>query len=142
MNSPKGSGTILEVLRLPKFQQIEISKPSPFPRLIVVPNTSLMDNHQVELAEALSTKNYLLQSLPWLVKVSCSSLDHSSQSHSDTDTDTEFSSSSSLLDRCPQSDLSELIQSLLTSKTHLLRNRFPVFEPMKFRQIVDEDMGF
>lgn len=58
-----GSGTILEVLRLPKFQKVEPN--STFPRLVVVPNTSLMDNHQIELAEALSSKNHLIQSLPW-----------------------------------------------------------------------------
>lgn len=42
--SHAGSGTILETLRLP----------APTPRLIVVPNTTLMDNHQVELADAIA----------------------------------------------------------------------------------------
>ena len=42
-----GSGTILSALRL--------SVP-----LIVVPNTSLLDNHQVELAEALAEQEYVV----------------------------------------------------------------------------------
>jgi len=47
----RGSGSILEVLHLGKL-------------LIAVPNSSLMDNHQVELAKALSERGYLLQSPP------------------------------------------------------------------------------
>ena len=48
--SHAGSGTILDTLRMqPKV-----------PTLVVVPNTSLMDNHQVELAEALARDNHLV----------------------------------------------------------------------------------
>lgn len=43
-----GSGTILEVLRK-----------SPPPRLLVVPNPALMDDHQRELADALAAGKYL-----------------------------------------------------------------------------------
>lgn len=32
--------------------------------LVVVPNASLMDNHQAEVAKALSDEAYLLQSTP------------------------------------------------------------------------------
>ncbi|KDN51789.1 hypothetical protein RSAG8_00337, partial [Rhizoctonia solani AG-8 WAC10335] len=49
--SHAGSGTILEVLRLPK-------------PLIVVPNETLLDNHQVELADALSELGHLLSATP------------------------------------------------------------------------------
>lgn len=42
-----GSGTILDALRL--------SVP-----LIVVPNSELLDNHQVELAEALAEQEYVV----------------------------------------------------------------------------------
>ncbi|KIS71068.1 N-acetylglucosaminyldiphosphodolichol N-acetylglucosaminyltransferase catalytic subunit ALG13 [Mycosarcoma maydis] len=48
--SHAGSGTILDTLRM---------RPRP-PGLVVVPNTSLMDNHQVELAEALGKDNFLI----------------------------------------------------------------------------------
>lgn len=48
--SHAGSGTILDALRM---------RPKP-PALVVVPNTSLMDNHQVELAEALGRDNFLI----------------------------------------------------------------------------------
>ena len=41
-----GSGSILTILRTPK-------------PLLVVPNTSLMDNHQAELADALGKDGYL-----------------------------------------------------------------------------------
>jgi beta-1,4-N-acetylglucosaminyltransferase len=44
-----GSGTMLDVLRR--------SKP-----LIVVPNSSLLDDHQTDLALALSKQNYLVSS--------------------------------------------------------------------------------
>lgn len=48
--SHAGSGTILDTLRMRPKQ----------PALVVVPNTSLMDNHQVELAEALGRDNFLI----------------------------------------------------------------------------------
>ncbi|CCF54732.1 hypothetical protein NDA11_000822 [Ustilago hordei] len=48
--SHAGSGTILDTLRM---------RPKP-PKLVVVPNTSLMDNHQVELAEALGKERFLV----------------------------------------------------------------------------------
>ncbi|CAE6504577.1 unnamed protein product [Rhizoctonia solani] len=49
--SHAGSGTILEVLRLPK-------------PLVVVPNETLLDNHQVELADALSELGHLFSATP------------------------------------------------------------------------------
>ncbi|KAI7877207.1 glycosyl transferase [Lichtheimia hyalospora FSU 10163] len=49
--SHAGSGSMLQALRLHK-------------RLIVVSNTSLMDNHQVELAQAMQEKNYCCCSTP------------------------------------------------------------------------------
>ncbi|CDH52473.1 glycosyltransferase family 1 protein [Lichtheimia corymbifera JMRC:FSU:9682] len=49
--SHAGSGSMLQALRLHK-------------RLIVVSNTSLMDNHQVELAQAMQQKNYCCCSAP------------------------------------------------------------------------------
>ena len=42
-----GSGSILDALRL------EIP-------IIVVPNTSLLDNHQLELAEVLASQGYVI----------------------------------------------------------------------------------
>lgn len=46
--NPKGAGTILEALSVDA-------------RVIVVPNTSLMDNHQLELAVELDEQGYLLR---------------------------------------------------------------------------------
>ena len=46
-----GSGSVLEALHLGKL-------------LIVVPNTSLMDNHQAEVAKALSDEGFLLETSP------------------------------------------------------------------------------
>jgi beta-1,4-N-acetylglucosaminyltransferase len=54
--SHAGAGTVLEVLREKK-------------RLIVVVNTSLMDNHQAELAEALEERGYLFATTPDQLKV-------------------------------------------------------------------------
>ena len=45
-----GSGTIIETLRV---------QPNA-PALIAVANTSLMDNHQVELVDALAEQGYLI----------------------------------------------------------------------------------
>lgn len=49
--SHAGSGTILEALRLPIEQKV---------KFVVVPNETLMDNHQAELAQALAEQNYLV----------------------------------------------------------------------------------
>jgi beta-1,4-N-acetylglucosaminyltransferase len=49
--SHAGSGSLLEALHLGKS-------------VIAVPNVSLMDNHQIELASALSDQGYLLKSSP------------------------------------------------------------------------------
>ncbi|KAG8743691.1 N-acetylglucosaminyldiphosphodolichol N-acetylglucosaminyltransferase catalytic subunit alg13 [Ceratobasidium sp. 414] len=49
--SHAGSGTILEVLRLPR-------------PMVVVPNETLLDNHQVELANALGELGHLFASTP------------------------------------------------------------------------------
>jgi beta-1,4-N-acetylglucosaminyltransferase len=46
-----GSGSVLEALHFGKL-------------LVVVPNTSLMDNHQQEVADALSADGYLIKSSP------------------------------------------------------------------------------
>jgi len=52
----KGSGSLLEALHLQK-------------PVIAVPNESLMDNHQVEVAKALSDEGYLLHSTAWYVSI-------------------------------------------------------------------------
>lgn len=52
----KGTGSILDALR--------ISVP-----LIVVPNSTLLDNHQVELAEELARQHYVVHgSLEWVIE--------------------------------------------------------------------------
>ncbi|KAJ8078683.1 N-acetylglucosaminyldiphosphodolichol N-acetylglucosaminyltransferase catalytic subunit alg13 [Marasmius tenuissimus] len=85
--SHAGSGTILDVLRL--------GKP-----LIVVPNSTLLDNHQQELAAALEEMNHL-----------------------------RISRISDLAKTIEQFDP----QSLAS---------FPPFDGSKFRDILDEEMGF
>ncbi|KAJ7582867.1 glycosyltransferase family 1 protein [Mycena floridula] len=85
--SHAGSGTILEVLRL--------GKP-----LIVVPNPTLLDNHQAEIAEALEQLNYLKSSTP-----------------------------SQLAETIDNFDKSSIIE-------------FPPFDGSRFRDLLDEEMGF
>ena len=53
-----GSGSVLEALHLGKL-------------LIVVPNASLMDNHQAEVAKALSSEGYLLETSPRYISGLC-----------------------------------------------------------------------
>lgn len=52
--SDPGAGTILEALRTPSH-----------PRVMVVPNASLMDDHQRELADAMAPDYCLLGDLPY-----------------------------------------------------------------------------
>jgi len=84
--SHAGAGTILDVLRL--------GKP-----LVVVPNPSLMDDHQTELALALERKGHLKMS-----KIE---------------------------------SLSQAIESLPLDFVP-----FPAFDGSKFRELLDEEMGF
>ncbi|QRW00192.1 glycoside hydrolase family 28 protein [Ceratobasidium sp. AG-Ba] len=85
--SHAGSGTILEVLRLPR-------------PMIVVPNETLLDNHQVELANELDRLGHLFASTP--------------------------------------SALAETIKTYDSTKL----KKFPQFDGTRFRQIMDEEMGF
>ncbi|KAI0310895.1 glycosyltransferase family 1 protein [Amylostereum chailletii] len=85
--SHAGSGTILDVLRKPK-------------PLIVVPNPTLLDNHQEELAHALSALGHLKAS-------------------------TVADLARAVLDL----DISTLVP-------------FPAFDGTRFRELLDEEMGF
>lgn len=100
----QGSGTILDVLRL--------GKP-----LIVVPNSTLLDNHQQELASALESSGHLkVSDIPSVV------LDHSQSSflipdHRDLAKNVELFDPESLVE-------------------------FPQFDGSRFARILDEEMGF
>ncbi|KAF9452298.1 glycosyltransferase family 1 protein [Macrolepiota fuliginosa MF-IS2] len=85
--SHAGAGTIIEILRLPK-------------PLIVVPNPTLLHNHQQELAQALEAQGYL---------------------------------KSSTIE-----DLARSIQQFTTDTVV----PFPAFDGSKFKQLLDEEMGF
>ena len=67
----KGTGSILDALR--------ISVP-----LIVVPNSTLLDNHQVELAEELAKQHYVVHgSLEWVIETTLAFIDCSDTVDSD-----------------------------------------------------------
>lgn len=100
-----GSGTILDVLRLQK-------------PLIVVPNSTLLDDHQQELASALAGLGHVrAATVPWvfLVLPPCAC-------------------SESMLCR----DLPQIIAALDPSTLI----PFPKFDGSRFREILDEEMGF
>ncbi|THU86438.1 glycosyl transferase [Dendrothele bispora CBS 962.96] len=85
--SHAGSGTIIDVLRMKK-------------PLIIVPNPTLLDNHQEELATALEQLGHLRSSTP--------------------------------------SSLGVIIESFEPSSL----KEFPPFEPSRFCELLDEEMGF
>ncbi|KAJ9114846.1 hypothetical protein QFC20_001217 [Naganishia adeliensis] len=92
--SHAGSGSILTALRAGR-------------KLIVVPNTSLMDNHQAELALALEKGNYLYVSTPETLAITIKSVTSTSPT---------------------------------TAAAPL--QRFPPFQPERFRNLVDTHMGY
>ncbi|KAI5835687.1 glycosyltransferase family 1 protein [Schizophyllum commune Tattone D] len=63
--SHAGSGTILDVLRIPK-------------PLIIVPNPTLLDNHQQELADVLEQQGHLVASTPQTLASEIASFDAAS----------------------------------------------------------------
>ncbi|KAL1742250.1 glycosyltransferase family 1 protein [Schizophyllum fasciatum] len=63
--SHAGSGTILDVLRIPK-------------PLIIVPNPTLLDNHQQELADVLEQQGHLVASTPGTLAHDIASFDATS----------------------------------------------------------------
>lgn len=85
----------------------------------MVPNATLLDNHQQELAQALSEQSYLLQS----------SVDPRS---------VKGGPLIRLLMPDPRSELSQVIRDLDPSELR----KFPAMDGSRFRQILDEEMGF
>ncbi|PWN27093.1 hypothetical protein BDZ90DRAFT_232652 [Jaminaea rosea] len=101
--SHAGSGTILETLRLPIP-----------PRLIVVPNTTLMDNHQVELADAIAKGGWATCARVELPGVGGAGKNESS--------------------------LQRVVREALTQAEE--PTPFPPAKPERFRGLVDGAMGF
>ena len=98
-NNYLGSGSVLEALHLRK-------------PLIVAPNSSLMDNHQAEVAKALSKEGYLLESTP------------------------EYAPSNGMTDF-----IRDLSGTLLKLKGDILLRQFPASGNQRFAQILDEELG-
>ena len=94
-----GSGSVLEALHLRKL-------------LVVVPNASLMDNHQVEVAQALSDQGYLFQSSP------------------------KYISFNFMLNLC-----SDLPKTLAALKDRPQPRPFPASGNKRFAQILDKELG-
>ncbi|KIY52469.1 hypothetical protein FISHEDRAFT_35130 [Fistulina hepatica ATCC 64428] len=104
--SHAGSGTILSVLRL------EPSTP-----LIVVPNLTLADDHQRELADALADMGYLIA-----VNVESQNDSHNA-------------------DNLARRLLNSLIDAVRSLQSQELK-QFPQLEGSRFARILDEEMGF
>ncbi|KAE8210102.1 hypothetical protein CF327_g5983 [Tilletia walkeri] len=114
--SHAGSGTILEVLR---------STPTP-PALIVVPNHTLMDDHQSELARALGNQGYLLVGR-------VADQDHLIEEHA------------RVLGQQVHQLLAAHRSAATTGKAEERKIRiqpFPSWDPQPFAQLVDERLGF
>jgi beta-1,4-N-acetylglucosaminyltransferase len=104
LNIREGSGTILDVLRL--------GKP-----LIVVPNPTLLDNHQEELASALQAQGYLkATSIQWALLFVASGCSMTSTARN-------------------------LASTIASFEPHNLVP-FPPFDGSRFSKLVDEEMGF
>lgn len=110
-----GSGTILETLRLPRP-----------PRLILVPNTTLMDNHQAELSEAIAAGGWAHSAgLPTRATPQPQAAERRRRTR----------------------DVVEVVRDVLASlrgeKTDMQAPvRFPAAQPERFSRLVDEVMGF
>lgn len=110
-----GSGTILETLRLPHP-----------PRLILVPNTSLMDNHQAELADAIAKGNWAN-----VASVTLTSAAENGTKRSGSD----------------RSSLTEVLTNVLASlggnqNATSLPTPFPPHKPNRFSDLINGVMGF
>ena len=102
--TPLGSGTILEVLRK--------GKP-----LIVVPNPTLLDNHQEDLATELEKMDYLKASSPGYVTITrCCSI-------------------------WVDESISQLVEAISSFNASSLAP-FPSMEPSRFRDVIDRELGF
>ncbi|PWN20918.1 hypothetical protein BCV69DRAFT_282429 [Microstroma glucosiphilum] len=142
-----GAGTILETLRLPSSS---VSTP---PALLLVPNESLMDNHQLELAQAIHAGG-------WARCASLNSKSHNSshsqgQGHKEPQTSQEsggeeFASLEEELRLLlapwkarEQEGASQRGHNRSTSPSSRWQPRpFPRAEPDRFRRLVDEEMGY
>lgn len=85
--------------------------------LVVVPNASLMDNHQAEVAKALADSGYLIQSSP--------TYDHGI--------------GRGVISRTLAKDIAQLKERGMDRK---VLQPFPTHGNRKFAQVLDEEMGF
>ncbi|KAK0527807.1 N-acetylglucosaminyldiphosphodolichol N-acetylglucosaminyltransferase catalytic subunit alg13 [Tilletia horrida] len=140
-----GSGTILEVLRSNASTSTTTEKKKTAPALVVVPNHTLMDDHQSELALALGRKGYLeVGHLHGRGRGAASAGPYSPAGGGAQDADTLARDAQTLGEQVRQLllRLGQRQDGAADDAAATVLRPFPAWEPQRFARLVDDRLGF